>query len=271
MTQAESPRHDSHPALVLTLLLLALPLTACISWADEDCRFTETRQASIDVDGADSLRVIARAGSLEIHGVPGVNRVEAGGQACASQESLLGDIRLETRRAGSEVIVEVMIPERESSGGSWKEMQRRLDLSIEVPASLAVRVEDSSGSIRAADLASLEIEDGSGSIDIADIAGSVRIRDGSGSIDLRRVGGDLWINDGSGSIKVTQVDGRVEVSDGSGSIEVRTVGQDMTVLSDGSGSILAEDVRGDFIVESDGSGSIRHRDIGGRVSVPERR
>jgi len=88
----------------------------------------------------------------------------------------------------------------------------RLDLEIVVPAGVAVKIDDGSGSLRARKVASLEIEDGSGEMEIEDVAGDVAIDDGSGTIRVRDVGGDFTVRrDGSGGIHHEGVAGRVSV------------------------------------------------------------
>lgn len=260
---------------------LAVLAAGCVGWAEE-CRFTAPRDAEIAVDGARAVRVQAGAGSLRIDGRPGLTRVTATGTACASRESLLDEIELVARRAGDDVVIEARFPEARG----WS-ARMGLDLVIEVPDDLPLEVEDSSGSVEIAGVASLRLEDGSGSIWIDGVAGDVTLVDGSGEIDVARVGGDLLIEDGSGEIDVSEVEGGVEIEDGSGEIDVRGVGRDVVieddgsggirvsqvqgsfvVRDDGSGSIDATDVQGDFIVERDGSGSVRHDRIGGRISVP---
>lgn len=263
----------------------ALLFTGCQAFADyeDTCDYTEPRELSASVDGASSIEVIAKAGSLEVVGT-GTATVEARGEACASRQEDLSDIRLTSRRSGDRVIVEVEIPE---THGGWNE-QRRLDLRVEVPSSLAVRIQDGSGSILASDLASLDVEDGSGSLVVRNIAGDVKIHDGSGPVELDGVGGNAWIEDGSGEMTLSRIDGDVEIEDGSGEIDVRTVGRSVLITEDGSGSIdvadvggsfevredgsgsiAARDITGDFIVDRDGSGGIRHDGVGGRVSIPE--
>jgi hypothetical protein len=68
-----------------------------------------------------------------------------------------------------------------------------INLTVRVPKSLA-----------------LEIDDGSGSMTVADVKGSVTMEDGSGSIDIDRVGKDVIIEEsGSGGVHIGKVDGRV--------------------------------------------------------------
>lgn len=269
------------PTLLTTAVAAGMLAAGCVTFAD-DCRYTEPRHAAVALEGATSVRIEAEAGSLEVRGVPGLTEVRADGTACSSRESGLQDIELEASRRGSEVLVRVRIDD----GYRWSE-SRRLDLTVEVPASADLWVTDGSGSTTITGVASVDIEDGSGSILIEDVAGAVTVEDGSGEIRVARIGGDLEVRDGSGEIEAEGVAGNVRVEDGSGEIDLRDVGLNVlitedgsggirvvqvqgsvTVRDDGSGSIDATDVVGDFTVESDGSGGIHHERIGGRVSIP---
>jgi DUF4097 and DUF4098 domain-containing protein YvlB len=177
--------------------------------------------------------------------------VEARGTACASSEQMLGQIRIDATRQGDVIVVKVEIPERKSAW-SWNE-QARLDLTVMVPRTMP-----------------LSIDDGSGSAEIAHV-GTLKMTDGSGELTVSDVVGDVDIEDGSGSIEVTGVTGDVRLSDGSGSMTVRDVGGSVTVEEDGSGSIDVVGVKGDFTVASDGSGGIEHRNVAGLVKVPDDR
>ncbi|MEM7202516.1 MAG: hypothetical protein AAF628_19750 [Planctomycetota bacterium] len=102
---------------------------------------------------------------------------------------------------------------------------QKLDLTVELPGSLPVEIEDSSGSIVVRDVGAVAVADGSGSVEILGVAGDVRVTDGSGSISIDEVGGSVFIeSDGSGSIDVTDVDGDLVVGpDGSGSFNFTRV------------------------------------------------
>lgn len=244
--------------------LLALTLVLVAGAAYADCDHEADREATVDADGVRLIEIDAGAGTLEVEGREGATRVEARGTACASRESALDEIRIATRRSGDRLRVVAEIPD----GRYWDEA--RLDLEVSVPAGVAVKVDDGSGSLRVRKVGSLEIDDGSGSIDVEDVAGDVEIDDGSGEIDVRGVGGEVRINDGSGSIDVRRAGAVVIEDDGSGEIDLAEIDGDVLVRSDGSGSISARDVGGDFTVRRDGSGGIRYDRVAGRVSVPER-
>ncbi|HUO87045.1 MAG TPA: hypothetical protein VM617_06615 [Thermoanaerobaculia bacterium] len=245
------------------VLALALTLTGCVDvWGDwNDCSVTEPREASLDATGATRLEIVAGAGSLEVHGRDGAGRAEIRGTACASDAERLAGIELVAERRGDTLFVETVFAEDVDG-------QRRLALVIEVPASLAVTIEDGSGAIEVSGVAAVTIDDGSGAIDVRQIAGDVAIEDGSGAITLSGIGGDVRIDDGSGGIDVADVRGDVLIEeDGSGGIEIRGVGGSVTIGEDGSGGILVRDVRGDFTLHRDGSGSVDVQ-ADGRVTLP---
>jgi len=246
----------------LSSIALALALVAGTGHAD--CDHTADREAFVDAAGARLIEIEAGAGSLEVEGRDGLSQVEVRGTACASREGDLDDVRIVTRRSGDRVTVIAEIPD----GRVWGEA--RLDLEIAVPAGLAVKIDDGSGSLRARKVASLEIVDGSGEIDVEEVAGDLVIDDGSGGIRVRGVGGEVRIEDGSGEIDVNRAGSVVIEEDGSGEIDVAEVDGDVLVRADGSGGISVREVGGDFTVRRDGSGGIRHEGVAGRVSVPER-
>lgn len=228
-----------------------------------DCDQRAPREATVDAGGARQVRVIARAGVLKIHGRDGASAVVVRGTACASSESRLADVRLVAERRGDVVYVEADIPE-----DGWLGGQGALDLEIEVPASIALDVDDGSGAAEIRNVASLTIEDGSGDLIVDTVQGGVTVDDGSGSLDISKVGGEVRLKDGSGEIVVREA-GSVRIDeDGSGSVQLTSVRGNVTIRDDGSGSISVRDVGGDFTVEDDGSGGIEHHDVRGRVRIP---
>jgi hypothetical protein len=275
-----------YPTLALLAItpLIAPQFDTSSALHASECKVSKTIEESLDASGATELEVEARAGFLRIEGSDSLSEVRIDGRACASKDSLLDDIELVTRRQGDRLIVRVEI---DNSWG-WGNNYARLDLTLEVPASLALSVDDSSGEAEIIGVASIDMRDSSGSIDISEVAGDVRIRDSSGEIEVSGVGGSVRLRDssggidirdisrnveieedGSGEIYIAGVEGDVEVgSDGSGGISIREVTGHVTIGSDGSGSIRVTSVGGDFTVRDDGSGSISIDGVKGRVRTP---
>ena len=243
-------------------------LAASPALAGNDCRYDEPREATVEAKGAKSVRIIAKAGTLRIEGRSGLEEVRVRGTACASKERLLDDVRLEAERSGDVVRVEAIIPDNRSF---WRSSSR-LDLTIEVPDSVALRVRDSSGSTDIRGVGELSLKDSSGSIFIEDVAGNIEVDDSSGEIEIVGAERDVRVEDSSGEIDIREVGGSVDiVQDSSGEIDISKVEGSVLVRRDSSGSIYVRDVGGDFTVERDGSGSIRYRDVKGRVDIPKKK
>jgi hypothetical protein len=245
---------------VVGLLAAAVPARA--GWWDWDCDQKAPREATVDAAGAKQVRVIARAGELKIHGRDGTSAVAIHGTACASSADRLDQIKVVAERRGDVVYVEASIPE------DWWGGQGALDLDVDVPASMALDVDDGSGSADVRGVGSLRIEDGSGELTIDAVKGNVSVDDGSGSLRVTNVGGEVRVEDGSGEIVIDGA-GSVRIDqDGSGGVRVANVRGNVVIDDDGSGGIDVREVAGDFTVDNDGSGGIQHHGVRGRVRIP---
>jgi len=148
---------------------------------------------------------------------------------------------------------------------SFSNFSRVVDLDIQVPSNLQLRVDDGSGLINISKMKNgVNIDDGSGALELTQIDGKVYINDGSGSIDVDQVNGDVTIEDGSGSLSVTNVQGDLSIDDGSGNIDVADIIGSVSV-DDGSGSIKINNVSNDFILLDDGSGGVSLAGVQGDV------
>ena len=254
---------------ILTTLLTASAVPAFAQdWGDQ-CRHEAQRSANIELDGARLVAVHAGSGSLKVEGKPGLTRVTIRGRACASDKDLLEEIELTTRREGGQIVIEANT--RDGKGWNFRNNKyARLDVVIEVPARMAMEIEDGSGSIDLSNIGAVRVADGSGDIVANDIHGEARIKDGSGSIRLIDVAGRVDIEDGSGEITLRNIGGAVDIDDSSGEINIR-VARNSVRISDSSGSIDVSDVDGDFTVDDDSSGGIDYDNVRGRVDIPRRR
>jgi hypothetical protein len=221
--------------ITISALLVGCDLVTCDQTAD--------RSTSVSAGGIDTVRIIAEAGSLDVEGQLNLTEVEAKGIACAGSSGDLDDIQFEVTTSGSEIVVEARTPDGNS----------QFDVTITVPNSVLIEIEDGSGSVDVRDVAGLQIDDGSGDVDVSNVSGNVVV-----------------IEDGSGDIGLRSISGAVDIEkDGSGEITVSDVGGDVLIAEDGSGSIHVTDVAGDFEVRQDGSGGIDHSGIAGTVDIPE--
>ncbi len=286
---------------LLTLLLFALS-SAVLA---DDCEVRAERLAEASIDGIKHLIVRAAAGELTVEGIAGLRNVSAIGVACGRNERQVERLQLRMSREGDALILTTEIPEG-FNPFNWFGDDGWIDLTVSVPAGMAIDIEDSSGSAKIAKVGSTRITDSSGELDIENVRGDLIVGDGSGEIAIRNVqgmvrladaSGDVSIvdvtgdvivtNDGSGEIHISDVRGSVTIgADASGSMRIERVGgsvkieqdasgdiyvahvkHDFTVLNDSSGDIEATDIGGDFIVAESGSGEVRHERIGGEVRL----
>lgn len=271
---------------IIPLAALAGTLMA-LSAAAEDCKFSKDHSENLDLGSAKRVVIGAGAGELTVRGEENRTAMNAAGRACASSQELLDQMRLETRREGDAVYVRTIMPDM--AGGQFGLRYAYLDLTVLVPKSATVSVEDSSGDLRVSSVQSATIADSSGNQTVRDIAGDLEVTDSSGEIEIERVGGNLRLRDSSGDVDIDEVRGDVEVAvdssgdieiervagsvhiinDSSGDIEINEVQRDVTIDTDSSGGITIERIGGNFTVGRDSSGSINHAQVLGKVSVPE--
>lgn len=272
----------------LTLALLGCFGLVSAAPAMDLCAHSAERNLDIDAGGIEALKLLARAGDLDVRGEAGLEQVIVRGKACASDADRLDAIQLTHGSTGGTLTVAVEMPEQD--WGWFGNNYQRLDLDVRVPARFAIDLADTSGEARMRGMARAKVQDSSGDLSIEEIAGDVLVNDSSGDIDVRNVGGDLVIQlDSSGDIEAREVGGNALVmrdssgdirlhgvrgearvdNDSSGDIRFADIDGSAFVGTDSSGSIVAERIGRDFTVERDSSGGIRHEDVAGQVSVPE--
>jgi DUF4097 and DUF4098 domain-containing protein YvlB len=250
--------------MVFTILFL---FTVMNVFADD---FRVKKDLSLDAKGIDALEVEAGSGFLHIIGSDDVDEIKVTAQIEISdvdddeaQKILDQDLELTLRRSGDTAVLQSRF--RGHSGFFRKYKSAHVNITVELPAKIALYVDDGSGEIEINGIeANVEVDDGSGSIELEKIKGNIEIHDGSGSIDVREITGRLRIDDNSGGITVQNIDGDVDIKDGSGSITVRKINGSV-VIEDGSGSIDISGVEQDVTIEEDGSGGVHISGVNGTV------
>jgi DUF4097 and DUF4098 domain-containing protein YvlB len=253
----------------------------------DDCNHTADRTANSAGPNIERVVVEAGAGDLVVRGGPGQD-VTVDGKACASTAKLLDQIKLEVRRDGNTVYVRTVLPEMNVNLFGFSN-SARIDVTVAVPKTATLKIEDSSGDMEVTDVRSatiadssgdqtleriagdLDVADSSGEIKIVGVGGGLRLKDSSGDVDVNEVAGDVVVEvDSSGDLDIRRVTGGVHIlNDSSGDIEIHDVKRDVTIDDDSSGGILVQDVGGNFTVGSDGSGGIRYERVTGSVRVPD--
>ena len=232
---------------------------------------TETRELSLSADGIDTLEVNCGAGSFNIQGASGQGKikivadieVEEPGQI-DFKEFLQTNVQLNLEKKGNKAVLHSDIIK-----SARLQIEARINLHIEIPQKLNVKITDGSGPIRVNQLdANLNIDDDSGSIKIKNIVGKVTIADSSGSIAIEEITGNVFVTDGSGSILIESVRGDINVKDGSGSLTIVEIDGNVNV-SDSSGSIEIQDVKKSvfIVIREEGSGILELEGVKGKVTI----
>ncbi|MDT3335436.1 hypothetical protein Q4Q49_08985 [Shewanella sp. SP1S1-7] len=221
------------------------------------------QQRELTLDSQDLQGLIAEtgAGSLEIIGVEGLSQIK-----------LVADIY--SNKDGNDDSKVILTLEKKANKAKLKadfeqsgfnNYSPYIDLKLQVPANLALDIDDGSGAILINKMtADINVKDGSGEL-IINGGNNVSIDDGSGDIEVSQINGNLTIDDGSGAIKITDIRGNIAIDDGSGNIEVANV-QSAVTITDGSGNINVFNTKGLTILAA-GSGDVSFDKIDGPVSM----
>ena len=210
-----------------------------------DCKLASERVATAPLAGIESVRIDAEAGDLHVNGVANAPSIDARGKACASNDKLIEEIKLEYEVEGTTLRISAKTPGGGVFRGFGRSQYATLDLTVTLPSNLPVKVIDTSGDLEVGGVRGLDLKDSSGDILVHNIAQNVVIDDDSGDLTVTDVTGNVTLKDGSGDIKVQRVGGKVTVtSDGSGDIDVDEVDHGLAVLLDGSGEINFSRVHG---------------------------
>lgn len=218
----------------------------------------QQRELTLDSQDLQSLIAETGAGSLEIIGVEGLTQIKLVADIYSNKDSKV-ILTLEKKANKAKLKADI-----EQNGLNHDSPY--IDLKLQVPANLALDIDDGSGAIMISKMtADINVKDGSGDIEVSQINGNLAIDDGSGDIEVRQHNGNLTIKDGSGAIKVTDVSGNITIDDGSGDIEVANV-QSAVTITDGSGDINVFNTKGLTILAA-GSGDVKFNKIDGPVSM----
>jgi hypothetical protein len=230
-----------------------------------------TQHLELSIKDIHSMHIICGSGSLDVFGVEGKDRIKvtATVKIKGITQSMLQDfldkhVLLSLKKSYRKAVLQ-----SEFKNENLMSAVAKIDLTVEVPKSLSVKIDDGSGPIFVTGLATnLKIVDGSGSIEIRMTAGPVSISDGSGGIELTDITSNLEVKDGSGKININRVRGNVYIVDGSGSMTIKDIDGSLTV-TDGSGSIEISDVTQNVFIKEAGSGILDIEGVKGKVITRE--
>jgi hypothetical protein len=231
--------------IILTVAVLLLLAASAFS-------FETSKILTLPAEGLRQLRVDSGAGRLKVTGVDSMTAIEVTAEIYARGESekdmsdfIKDHVELSLEKRGDRA---VLMSDIMSHFHWFFSGDAGINLTVRVPKSLALEIDDGSGEMTVEDIAAdVSIKDGSGGIRVERVAGDLRIEDNSGELQVEDVGGDVSIDDGSGSMIVADVKGSVTIEDGSGSIDIDRVGKDVIIEESGSGGVHIGKVDGRVI------------------------
>ena len=228
-------------------------LVLCVVLAGAVSAFETTKTLNLAAQSILRLDIRAGAGSLTVTGREGLAAIEVRAEVVAPEvrdkdmeEYIRDRVELTLEKRGD---IAVLVGRIRDNGRLFHFGENaRIDLTVTIPKTMALDIDDGSGDMVVEDLAAaLRIEDGSGSIRVVRVAGNVRIDDGSGGLEVSDVTGDVTIDDGSGEVRVRRVGGTVTLDDGSGGIDIEDVEKDVRLINTGSGGVDVSRVKGQVI------------------------
>lgn len=251
--------------MIGVFILIFLPVVALAG------SFDETRHLELSLEDIQALNIRCGSGFLTVIGIKEMDHIRASAQVIVKgiqenefQNYLKTQLLLTLEKRGSDAILQADVKR-----SSPKKMEAKINLTVKLPTTLPVHIDDGSGAIIVTNLSGgLHINDDSGSIDIVNMAGRIKVADGSGSIEIRDARGNIEIQDGSGFIHVKLINGNLNITDGSGGIMIQDINGSVRV-TDGSGSIEIQDVSQDVFINEAGSGAVDIEGVKGKVTIRE--
>ena len=125
-------------AIILAMFAASL---ANAAWRD----YSEVRELQIDADGVETISLNVGAGSLDVTGVPGSNKITATATITVSdvddddaQKIISKDMILSLENKGDEAVLKASF-----DSGFWgQNYNATIDLDVKVPDNVVVRIDD---------------------------------------------------------------------------------------------------------------------------------
>jgi len=233
---------------ILIPVLFVFSLTSC----NEITAQKILAEKSFNLENIKSLDVRGKFCNIELNGTSGAN-LKMNGYIKGSGNPERYEIKYEKRGDHVEVWVET------PSSVVWGNIQSLIE--FEVPENVDIRIDNSSGNLKASNIKSrnINLETSSGNIEVEDIAGEMKINCSSGNVSVENQMGVTWITTTSGNIKIREVNGDAIIKASSGNININDQTGKMNARCT-SGNITLHDLKGALTAETS-SGNIKGDEI----------
>ncbi len=231
-------------------------------------------ERALDLKTGETLVVRSKAGAIEVKASADspprvVAEFSAGGSTVEEARRVLDSFRLEVKRTGSGVSVEIVgEPVKTGTTTAIVWLSAIATIRAIVPPGTTLDASTGNGAIVAeGPLGASRLESAYGDVSLSDAAGDVAAESRSGGIRLSDIRGrDIRATSGYGSIEIARVSGNLTATTASGNIVVEESSEGTCSLESKYGSVEARDVAGDVRLKSS-SGNVTVSDSRGAVDA----
>lgn len=224
-------------------------------WIIFGCTTTLAQNVIFDVEeifqGVDKVTIDGRFCNVLV--LEGNQDVEFRGKIEGKKNA---DITIEYKQSGSELDIWVSKPNK-----NWYSSLKG-EIQIKLPKNTSIKVDNSSGNIRAEGIADAycNLETSSGNIEAREISSeNLRVEASSGNIILYDIKANIRAEASSGNVSFENINGNVKAETSSGTVKLNTITGNIEAETS-SGDIRLDDVNGALELESS-SGDMTGNDI----------
>lgn len=256
------------------LIVLALAAAPRLAAADQAWREQSRRLEPAEglgllvVDNARGRIDVRPSSDGKLH-ITALKIARAGTEAEARKIASTASVEL--AREGARYVVKVKYPRKESVHVNFWESfdlsipRLEVRIAVEVPATLAVHLNASSGDLFTQDLRGEQrLRASSGDVSVDGATGAVDVTTSSGDVELMDPR-SARVTTSSGDVEVSGSPNVLEVSTGSGDVTVDDVSESLRVETSSGDVSIENAARGGIVVTS--SGEVRIRSSAGRLAV----
>lgn len=243
-------------AIMAILLMCPVMLTDC---KDEngvarpgprDTSFSAEAEFSFEIDSSNytSFDIRGPAGTVDITGVQGENRIEVSGVRRVESDSVedaeqhLADLQVEQSKTGTDILVEAEKPQ-DADGRNYI-----VNYTVTMPKTLTAKIINGAGEVTVDGMqAAVTIVNGAGDVIVQALQGALTITNGAGSVSVDDVLGSVSIGQGTGPVEASVTlppNGDIEINTGNGNVDLmipQSTSANLTAIV-GMGSINVSDI-----------------------------
>ncbi len=211
--------------------------------------------------GAGTIKIVGEESrrSIEIEGI-----VSTHAESYQEAKRIAGEVTLNIQADKTENPVVAISEPLIASGDQYY----TCDLTIRVPHTVQVTLNDSAGDVEIYGLASgLKLTGDSGKVTVEGMNGGLVIHTAGSKTSIRDAIGHLQITDGDGDLEIAMISGDVAIQDAGGKLLVQNITGNVTA-SDNPAGVTLKNIDGDVTLIRISPASSRIQGVTGNLSYP---